>query len=545
MRKLILLLALLGCTPAAAGVPCALPFNLQNGQPADATQVMANYNALVTCLSNAAAAGVNSDITQLTGILVPLTPAAGGAQSFVATTATTGSVNAQVVAATVPSGFVLTRGYQVLFVAGGTNTGATTLAVAGGTAIAINKQTAAGLAPLTGGELQLNQLYEVVFDGAVFQLLNGTVPQQLLNVATPGGAYTMTSSGDCGKFFSLSGSAFYTFAISTATFVTGCAVQVYDADAARGKGLSIAGRSVRLFPGQTYTFTYNGTAWAQTPQTQLWQTPGTFTVNHVSGSDNPLLSDCLAPGAGACSTFQNAVNIIQTQTFPNVSGPTIQPDCESTYGPAAFGPASSIQVYRGLGSLINLVGNNSSPASCALISNVSASIIDIQDGQQATVSGFELGYSAAGSIAFNARQVVIADLQNVIFGANAGGVNVSATDLASVNLFNISLQGNAAIFVGASFGASVQVNNISVPGSASINISFWFDATTGAQIGGTPAYSIAGTVAGTTYACGSNATIMLNTAYPPALTAGAGGYLYTSGTFAPPASWSGCFVNPQ
>lgn len=49
-----------------AGVPCTLPFNLQNNTVADATQVMANYNAIVTCLGSAAAAGVNSDITNLT-----------------------------------------------------------------------------------------------------------------------------------------------------------------------------------------------------------------------------------------------------------------------------------------------------------------------------------------------------------------------------------------------------------------------------------------------------------------------------------------------
>src|SRR5262249_54731638 len=36
---------------------CALPYQLTNGQTADATQVMANYNALVNCLAAAAPAG--------------------------------------------------------------------------------------------------------------------------------------------------------------------------------------------------------------------------------------------------------------------------------------------------------------------------------------------------------------------------------------------------------------------------------------------------------------------------------------------------------
>ena len=36
----------------AAAASCALPYTLTNGQTADATQVMANYNALLNCLNN-------------------------------------------------------------------------------------------------------------------------------------------------------------------------------------------------------------------------------------------------------------------------------------------------------------------------------------------------------------------------------------------------------------------------------------------------------------------------------------------------------------
>jgi hypothetical protein len=39
--------------PGKAVAQCTLPHTLTNGTPADATQVMANYNALVTCLGNA------------------------------------------------------------------------------------------------------------------------------------------------------------------------------------------------------------------------------------------------------------------------------------------------------------------------------------------------------------------------------------------------------------------------------------------------------------------------------------------------------------
>ena len=60
----------------------ALPFNLQNGQTADATQVMANFNEIVNDTnSNAAAAGANSDITSLSGLTTPLSVTQGGSGS--------------------------------------------------------------------------------------------------------------------------------------------------------------------------------------------------------------------------------------------------------------------------------------------------------------------------------------------------------------------------------------------------------------------------------------------------------------------------------
>jgi hypothetical protein len=44
----------------SARAQCALPYQLTNGQIADATQVMANFNALATCLSNLPAGATNS-----------------------------------------------------------------------------------------------------------------------------------------------------------------------------------------------------------------------------------------------------------------------------------------------------------------------------------------------------------------------------------------------------------------------------------------------------------------------------------------------------
>lgn len=65
----------------------ALPYTLQNGTVADATQVMADFNKILTDVNaNAANAGVNTNITSLTALSTPLSVGQGGTgQSAVGT----------------------------------------------------------------------------------------------------------------------------------------------------------------------------------------------------------------------------------------------------------------------------------------------------------------------------------------------------------------------------------------------------------------------------------------------------------------------------
>ncbi len=57
----------------------SLPYTFQNGTTADATQVNANFDLVVSDVNaNAAASGVNNDITQLTGLTTALSVAQGG-----------------------------------------------------------------------------------------------------------------------------------------------------------------------------------------------------------------------------------------------------------------------------------------------------------------------------------------------------------------------------------------------------------------------------------------------------------------------------------
>lgn len=83
MRKLFIglfaILALALPREATAGVTCTIPFNLVNGVTADATQVMANYNAILSCLATGTAkSGANNDITSLSGLTTALPLPQGG-----------------------------------------------------------------------------------------------------------------------------------------------------------------------------------------------------------------------------------------------------------------------------------------------------------------------------------------------------------------------------------------------------------------------------------------------------------------------------------
>lgn len=175
-RALFGILFSLWASAASATVTCTLPFNLQNGTQADATQVMANYNALVTCLTQAASAGVNNDITALTAITTPITPAQGGTPVYSGGTST-GSANVQVVGSVLPAGFSLTAGKRITFISGFTNTGNTSVNVAGTGPVLILKPSPAGPIALAGGEIVVGNYVEAVYDGTQFEIYNSALPQ--------------------------------------------------------------------------------------------------------------------------------------------------------------------------------------------------------------------------------------------------------------------------------------------------------------------------------------------------------------------------------
>ena len=81
IRKLLLnLSALAGFASPALALNCApLPFTIVNGQPADGSQVMANFNTIENCANvNLAHNGANTDITSINGLTTPLSVQQGG-----------------------------------------------------------------------------------------------------------------------------------------------------------------------------------------------------------------------------------------------------------------------------------------------------------------------------------------------------------------------------------------------------------------------------------------------------------------------------------
>jgi microcystin-dependent protein len=185
MKKILALLALLLATPAHANVPCSVPFNLQNATIADATQVMANYNAIITCLGNAAAAGANNDITSLSALSTPITPAQGGTTNYIGTNST--GTNAQVVTSTTPTPFSLTAGRRVVFIAGSGNNGPTTLNVGSAGAINFYRRTQLGISAMVGGEIVAGQPVEGIYDGSEFVCMN-CGPYMVGEIRSYGGA---------------------------------------------------------------------------------------------------------------------------------------------------------------------------------------------------------------------------------------------------------------------------------------------------------------------------------------------------------------------
>lgn len=173
MRRFAIGLFLACVTAFGAEAACStgsMPFQLQNGTVADATQVMANFNQITASVgSSCAGAGVNNDITSLNALSTPIAPSQGGTPVF-AGGVTTGGTNAQVL--TVASNFTLTTGYHVTGFWSLTNTGPLTMQANVSAATNVLRKTQLGLTSMRGGEAVAGEPFDLIYNGTNW-VLNG------------------------------------------------------------------------------------------------------------------------------------------------------------------------------------------------------------------------------------------------------------------------------------------------------------------------------------------------------------------------------------
>src|SRR5580698_6890431 len=194
MRILIVFFVSLLASLAQAGVPCTVPNTFVNNTIADANQVNANFSAVISCLLNAAQAGNNSDITSLNALTTPVTPGQGGSNLFIGGTSS-GTLNAQIVTVTIPSGFTLVKGYTVAFVPGFTNSSALQINVNSTGLVNVYRQTPGGPQALTGGEAVAGQMFFASYDGTEWQMISNG-PQ--FGGFGPGNVLTAAATTDLG-----------------------------------------------------------------------------------------------------------------------------------------------------------------------------------------------------------------------------------------------------------------------------------------------------------------------------------------------------------
>jgi microcystin-dependent protein len=200
---LVMVVLFLGSVAKATCSTGAMPNQLQNNTLADATQVMANFNAISSQVAaNCAGSGANNDITSLSALSTPITPSQGGTPLFVGGL-TGGAPNAQTI--TVSSNFTLTPNFRVAGIANFQNTGPATLQVNSTTATNFFRKTQLGVVAMAGGELLAGNPFTAVYNGSVWVLdgetiLVGEMKDFSGASAPPGFAIADGSSFACASF---------------------------------------------------------------------------------------------------------------------------------------------------------------------------------------------------------------------------------------------------------------------------------------------------------------------------------------------------------
>lgn len=347
MRKILAALIVAFSTAAHAGVPCSVPFNLTNGTTADASQVMANYNAILSCLANnTAASGVNSDITQLLGLSAPISPTQGGSSSY--SGGSVSGTNSIVVASTTPTGWALPGlvGQKITFVATGSNSGATQLNVGSSGLKNFLRITPSGPVPMVGGEIVTGQIVEATWDGTQYQMTSAPAlpysPGAVIDYAggvCPQGTFETTGSS------LVSQASFPTLYANLGTIWGPASGGNFTIPDLRGRaefGRDLAGSNRITAAGGNFDGTVVGNVGGQQNYTLAQANLGTSWNFPISGSISSVTATSnVGVGTGGDTPNIEALMVANTPAATNVNLTANAPGANLQIGASLSGNASS------------------------------------------------------------------------------------------------------------------------------------------------------------------------------------------------------------
>lgn len=251
-----------------------------------------------------------------------LAPANGGTGSSTFNyAADTGAANAYVVTLTpAPSGvYAITTGSVIRFKAANANTGASTLAVNGGTATAIKKNGNA--TALASGDITAGQIVTVVYDGTVWQMVAGSSSGGSSYAAGPGiGINSSVISATPIRLLQYAAGTWGSSGSCTATFTN--TVQVGSAIVVDFYGTG-SGNAAADTGSATYA-PYNAQTWAGAALKELVaiNVPGgaSYTVTGTSSGGGCIIAIyeyANVAGVDASNSNNTAGAVTATQNFPS------------------------------------------------------------------------------------------------------------------------------------------------------------------------------------------------------------------------------------
>jgi len=314
---------------------------------------------------------------------------------FYAGGTSTGTAAVQALALT---GFALTTGSQVTFVAGFTNSGALTLNVNATGAKPVLKWGAAGPVPLVAGDIGTGDAVQVFYDGTQYQVISPLAPpgtNSLTNTRLAKTAAYLVANADKGDTIALGGSSIYTLTFAGAAgYDANFLCLVINEDTSRGKTVSLAGvGTFILWPGQSCIVFASNNTWHSDAPNQRWVLPNstTFYVDPVNGLDT---NDGLAAGASALRTIQAAENLLKNKVDFNGQSVIVQL-AAGTYNENVVVSSQPVG-----GHVYTIHGDNTTPTNCVLNGGGGAGsdAIFVTDYGAVTLDGIEVTNAGANCI---------------------------------------------------------------------------------------------------------------------------------------------------